>query len=57
MDDLRIDDQLARWSEIGTGYARSLPPSPKIEPNPKFPPSRLAEAFDQVLELLITEIT
>jgi hypothetical protein len=33
MDDLRIDDQLARWSEIGTGYARSLPPSPKIEPN------------------------
>jgi hypothetical protein len=26
MDDLRTDDQLARWSEIGTGYARSLPP-------------------------------
>ena len=25
-DDLRIDDQLARWVEIGTGYARSLPP-------------------------------
>jgi len=25
-DDLRTDDQLARWIEIGTGYARSLPP-------------------------------
>jgi hypothetical protein len=25
-DDLRTDDQLARWVEIGTGYARSLPP-------------------------------
>jgi hypothetical protein len=24
--DLRTDDQLARWVEIGTGYARSLPP-------------------------------
>lgn len=24
--DLRSDDQLARWVEIGTGYARSLPP-------------------------------
>src|SRR5215831_8743546 len=23
---LRTDDQLARWVEIGTGYARSLPP-------------------------------
>jgi TfoX/Sxy family transcriptional regulator of competence genes len=25
-DDLRTDDQLTRWVEIGTGYARSLPP-------------------------------
>ena len=25
-DDLRADDQLAAWVEIGTGYARSLPP-------------------------------
>jgi TfoX/Sxy family transcriptional regulator of competence genes len=25
-DDLRTDDQLARWVEIGAGYARSLPP-------------------------------
>jgi hypothetical protein len=25
-DDLCTDDQLARWVEIGTGYARSLPP-------------------------------
>ena len=25
-DDLRTDDQLAHWIEIGTGYARSLPP-------------------------------
>jgi hypothetical protein len=25
-NDLRTDDQLARWVEIGTGYARSLPP-------------------------------
>jgi TfoX/Sxy family transcriptional regulator of competence genes len=25
-DDLRTDDQLAPWVEIGTGYARSLPP-------------------------------
>jgi hypothetical protein len=25
-DDLRTSDQLARWVEIGTGYARSLPP-------------------------------
>ena len=25
-DDLRTDDQLARWVEIGTGSARSLPP-------------------------------
>jgi TfoX/Sxy family transcriptional regulator of competence genes len=25
-DDLRTDDQLASWVEIGTGYARSLPP-------------------------------
>jgi TfoX N-terminal domain len=25
-DDLRTDDQLAPWIEIGTGYARSLPP-------------------------------
>jgi hypothetical protein len=25
-DDLRSDDQLAHWIEIGTGYARSLPP-------------------------------
>jgi TfoX/Sxy family transcriptional regulator of competence genes len=24
--DLRTDDQLAHWVEIGTGYARSLPP-------------------------------
>jgi hypothetical protein len=24
--DLRTDDQLASWVEIGTGYARSLPP-------------------------------
>ena len=24
--DLRTDDQLASWIEIGTGYARSLPP-------------------------------
>jgi TfoX N-terminal domain len=25
-DDLRTDDELASWVEIGTGYARSLPP-------------------------------
>ena len=25
-DALRTDDQLALWVEIGTGYARSLPP-------------------------------
>ncbi len=25
-DDLRTDDQLTRWVEMGTGYARSLPP-------------------------------
>lgn len=25
-DDLRTDGQLASWVEIGTGYARSLPP-------------------------------
>jgi TfoX/Sxy family transcriptional regulator of competence genes len=25
-DDLRTDDQLAPWVEMGTGYARSLPP-------------------------------
>ena len=25
-DDLRADDQLAPWVEIGTRYARSLPP-------------------------------
>ncbi len=25
-DDLRTDDQVASWVEIGTGYARSLPP-------------------------------
>jgi len=25
-DDLRTDDQLTSWVEIGTGYARSLPP-------------------------------
>jgi hypothetical protein len=25
-DDLRTDDRLASWVEIGTGYARSLPP-------------------------------
>jgi len=25
-DDLRTDDQLASWVEMGTGYARSLPP-------------------------------
>jgi TfoX/Sxy family transcriptional regulator of competence genes len=25
-DDLRTDDQLASWVEVGTGYARSLPP-------------------------------
>jgi hypothetical protein len=25
-DDLRTDDQLAPWVEIGTGYTRSLPP-------------------------------
>jgi hypothetical protein len=25
-DDLSTDDQLAPWVEIGTGYARSLPP-------------------------------
>jgi hypothetical protein len=25
-DDLRTDDQLAFWVEIGTGYTRSLPP-------------------------------
>jgi hypothetical protein len=25
-DDLRTDDQLAPWVEIGSGYARSLPP-------------------------------
>jgi hypothetical protein len=25
-DDLHADDELARWVEIGTGYARSLPP-------------------------------
>jgi hypothetical protein len=25
-DDLRTDDQLASWVEIGTGYARSPPP-------------------------------
>ena len=25
-DDLRTDEQLAAWVEIGTGYARSLPP-------------------------------
>jgi len=25
-NDLRTDDQLAPWVEIGTGYARSLPP-------------------------------
>jgi hypothetical protein len=25
-DDLRADEQLAPWVEIGTGYARSLPP-------------------------------
>jgi hypothetical protein len=25
-DDLHTDDQLAPWVEIGTGYARSLPP-------------------------------
>jgi hypothetical protein len=25
-DDLRTDDQLASWIEIGTGYARSVPP-------------------------------
>jgi hypothetical protein len=25
-DDLRTDDRLALWVEIGTGYARSLPP-------------------------------
>jgi hypothetical protein len=25
-DDLCTDDQLAPWVEIGTGYARSLPP-------------------------------
>jgi TfoX/Sxy family transcriptional regulator of competence genes len=28
-DDLRTDDQLASWVEIGTGYARSLPPKSK----------------------------
>jgi hypothetical protein len=28
-DDLRSDDQLARWIESGTGYARSLPPKQK----------------------------
>jgi hypothetical protein len=28
-DDLRSDDQLARWIEIGTGYARSLLPKQK----------------------------
>ena len=26
-DDLRTDDQLAPWVEIGTEYARSLPPN------------------------------
>jgi TfoX/Sxy family transcriptional regulator of competence genes len=25
-DDLRTDDQLVPWVELGTGYARSLPP-------------------------------
>ena len=25
-DDLRTDEQLAPWVELGTGYARSLPP-------------------------------
>jgi hypothetical protein len=25
-NDLGTDDRLARWVEIGTGYARSLPP-------------------------------
>jgi hypothetical protein len=25
-DELHTDDQLAHWIEIGTGYARSLPP-------------------------------
>ena len=25
-NDLRTDDQLAPWVEVGTGYARSLPP-------------------------------
>jgi hypothetical protein len=25
-DDLRTDEQLALWVEMGTGYARSLPP-------------------------------
>jgi TfoX/Sxy family transcriptional regulator of competence genes len=25
-DDLRTDDQLAPWVELGTGYASSLPP-------------------------------
>ena len=25
-DDLRTDDQLATWVEVGTRYARSLPP-------------------------------
>ena len=25
-DDLRTDEQLGPWVEIGTGYARSLPP-------------------------------
>lgn len=25
-DDLRTDEQLAPWVEMGTGYARSLPP-------------------------------
>jgi hypothetical protein len=25
-DNLRTDDQLASWGQIGTGYARSLPP-------------------------------
>jgi hypothetical protein len=25
-EDLRTDDQLTSWTELGTGYARSLPP-------------------------------
>jgi len=47
----------SRTSHPASHMITNLAPGPTVLTNPKFPPSRSVDAFDQVVELLITAIT